>query len=87
MKKFTFGTPEKLVPSYFCKNFNYTETDIKYPESNFSFHTLKSGKSFKAILSISYCSDLNREAFSANVLLISIVLVSNLIFIFSSPII
>ena len=43
MRKFTFGTPEKLIPSYFCKNFNYTETDIKYPESNFSFHTLKSG--------------------------------------------
>ena len=31
MKKITFGTPEKLTPVKFCKNFNYTETDISYP--------------------------------------------------------
>lgn len=30
MKKLTFGTPEKLVPSVFCENFNYTETPIQY---------------------------------------------------------
>lgn len=35
MKKITLGTPEKLVPSVFCKGFNYTETEIKYPVSNF----------------------------------------------------
>lgn len=31
MKKITFGTPEKFVPSYFCDNFNYRETSITYP--------------------------------------------------------
>lgn len=36
MKKFTFGTPEKLVPSAFCKGFDYVETDVSYKESNFS---------------------------------------------------
>ena len=30
MKKFTFGTPEKLVPSVFCDGFAYTETDVKF---------------------------------------------------------
>jgi len=43
MKKFTFGTPEELLPSTFCKNFNYTESNIKYPESNFNFRTTKDG--------------------------------------------
>ena len=31
MKKLTFGTPEQLVPSVFCKGFNYQETAINYP--------------------------------------------------------
>lgn len=31
MKKITFGTPEKLTPVKFCKNFNYTETEVNYP--------------------------------------------------------
>ena len=35
MKKFTLGTPEKLVPSLFCKGFSYTETDVSYPASDF----------------------------------------------------
>lgn len=35
MKKITLGTPEKLVPSIFCKGFNYTETEVSYPASNF----------------------------------------------------
>ena len=43
MKKFTFGTPEELVPSRFCEAFNYVETDVKYPASNFSFKKLSSG--------------------------------------------
>lgn len=30
MKKIRFGTPEKFVPSVFCKGLNYIETDIKY---------------------------------------------------------
>ena len=29
MKKFRFGTPEKIVPSNFCKGFNYEETSVK----------------------------------------------------------
>ena len=37
MKKLTFGTPEKIVPSIYCKNFNYIETPIKYDESKISF--------------------------------------------------
>ena len=36
MKKFTLGTPEQLVPSMFCDNFNYIETDVAYPEANFT---------------------------------------------------
>lgn len=35
MKKYTFGTPEELVPSVFCKNFNYVETLVSYPVSRF----------------------------------------------------
>ncbi len=36
MRKFTFGTPEPLVPSRFCKNFRYTETPVSYPISRFT---------------------------------------------------
>ena len=35
MKKITLGTPEKLVPSVFCRGFNYTETEVSYPASDF----------------------------------------------------
>ena len=35
MKKYTLGTPEKLVPSLYCKGFNYVETEVSYPASNF----------------------------------------------------
>lgn len=37
MKKFTFGTPEKLVPSAFCPTFNYAETPTKYDASRIFF--------------------------------------------------
>ena len=30
MKRITFGTPEKIVPSKYCKNLKYRETKIKY---------------------------------------------------------
>ena len=43
MKKLTFGTPEKIVPSIYCKNFNYIETPIKYDESKISFKTTARG--------------------------------------------
>lgn len=36
MKRFTFGTPETLVPSRFCRDFRYAETDVSYPASRFS---------------------------------------------------
>ncbi len=39
MKKVTFGTPEKIIPSLYCKDFSYEETDIKYDLSNFTFRT------------------------------------------------
>ena len=43
MKKFTFGTPETIVPSKFCDGFDYHETAVQYPESNFSFKITNSG--------------------------------------------
>lgn len=39
MKKLTFGTPEALVPSIYCKNFSYTESDISYPTEDIEFFT------------------------------------------------
>ncbi len=39
MKKFTFGTPEKLVPSVFCDGFSYTETSVNFPADRFTFKT------------------------------------------------
>lgn len=43
MKKYTFGTPEELVPSKFCDGFNYTETDVSFPLERFTFKTTPSG--------------------------------------------
>ncbi len=43
MKKFTFGTPEKFVPSAYCDGFNYTETDVSFSEKDFSFKTTDKG--------------------------------------------
>lgn len=43
MKKITFGTPEEFVPSKFCKNFNYIETDLKYNCDNIKFKTTARG--------------------------------------------
>ena len=37
MKKITFGTPEKFVPTRYCKNLNYVETDIKYNTDDIKF--------------------------------------------------
>ena len=37
MKKITFGEPEKLIPSVFCKNFTFTESEIKYPIEKIHF--------------------------------------------------
>ena len=43
MKKFTFGTPEELVPSRFCDSFNDVETDVSYPAARFAFKKIPSG--------------------------------------------
>lgn len=37
MKRFSFGTPDKFVPSMYCKSFNYTEGEVKYDSSKISF--------------------------------------------------
>lgn len=37
MKKITFGTPEKFVPSFFCSGFHYEEKPIKYPVESIRF--------------------------------------------------
>ena len=43
MKKFTFGTPEKFVPSVFCDGFNYSETEVSFKKSDFTFRKTKKG--------------------------------------------
>lgn len=43
MKKITFGTPEKIVPTNFCKGLNYNETEIKYDINNFKFKETSRG--------------------------------------------
>ncbi len=43
MKKFTFGTPEKHVPSLYCDGFNYRETDVSFKTSDFSFRQTSNG--------------------------------------------
>lgn len=43
MKKFTFGTPEKWVPSKFCERFHYTETEVRYSAENFTFKQMPTG--------------------------------------------
>lgn len=37
MKKITFGTPERIVPSNYCKGFCYRETDVTYDIGRISF--------------------------------------------------
>lgn len=43
MKKITFGTPEKLVPTAFCKNLNYQETKLQYDIDSIQFKTTDRG--------------------------------------------
>ena len=43
MKKLRFGTPEAIVPSQFCRNLRYEETDIRYDVSAFRFKTTARG--------------------------------------------
>jgi len=43
MKKLTFGTPEELVPSKFCKNFNYAETSINFDIGKITYKQTQRG--------------------------------------------
>lgn len=43
MKKLTFGKPEKIVPSNFCKTFHHTPTPVKYPCENIRFYETDGG--------------------------------------------
>lgn len=43
MKKITFGTPEKHVPSHFCQCFNYVEKNVNYPIELISFKLTSAG--------------------------------------------
>ena len=43
MKKLSFGTPEQHVPTKYCKNLQYVETDINYDVSNMKFKVTKRG--------------------------------------------
>ncbi len=43
MKKITFGTPENIVPSKYCKNLKYIESDINYDLNQFNFKLTQRG--------------------------------------------
>lgn len=43
MKKIVFGTPEKHVPTAYCKNLRYTESETDYPVEKIRFSELVSG--------------------------------------------
>lgn len=43
MKKLTFGRPEEIVPSKYCRNLCYTESEIKYDIKSFRFKTTARG--------------------------------------------
>lgn len=43
MKKLTFGTPEKFVPTNFCKGLNYVETPVSYNAENINFRLTPRG--------------------------------------------
>ncbi len=43
MKKLTYGIPEKLVPTQFCKNLNVCETEVKYDINQIQFQETPRG--------------------------------------------
>ena len=43
MLKVSFGTPEKIVPTNFCKNLCYKETEVSYDVSAIKFKTTARG--------------------------------------------
>lgn len=53
MKKITFGIPEKIVPTKFCKNLCYSEDAINYDLSNIDFKLTSRG----CVLEFPLCED------------------------------
>ena len=43
MKKIRFGIPEEIVPTKFCRNLRYEETEVTYDTANFKFKTTARG--------------------------------------------
>lgn len=43
MKKVTFGTPEKFVPTRYCKSLSYEETDVQFDISKIKFSVTAQG--------------------------------------------
>lgn len=43
MKRIRFGEPEAIVPSLFCKDFRYCESEISYPVDRISFEVTHRG--------------------------------------------
>ena len=43
MKKLRFGVPEKIVPTNYCKNLKYEETEISYAVENIHFRESERG--------------------------------------------
>lgn len=51
MKKFTFGTPEKGVPSAYCDNFNYIESEVSFRKEDFAFEVTDRGCRLEFLIS------------------------------------
>ena len=43
MKKLTFGAPERLTPSVFCKDFSYEETPVSFDTEQIAFRNVRGG--------------------------------------------
>ena len=43
MKKITFGTPEAIVPSRYCKGFNYQESAISFDPASIVYRQTARG--------------------------------------------
>lgn len=43
MKRFTFGIPEKNIPSLFCPTFRYIESPVVYDVSKIQFRRTERG--------------------------------------------
>lgn len=43
MKKIRFGIPEQIVPTKYCPDLRYEETEVKYDAANFKFKTTARG--------------------------------------------